>query len=400
MGIFSFLQRKESRDKLTDFVSFSDVSWPSPTFAGVEVTEATAPQLPAVYRCWSLNTETISTLPVDTFAKRGEKRVPYTNPFWLDHPNDWQDWGQFVMQLQLSYESNGNAYVLKASSPGGQLAGLFVLPPSAVEPVIRDGRLMYDVQQKENKIKPYAATEIIHISGLVPAGTLKGLSPIGVALRQTIGTGLAAEQYGAQYFGTGATLSGVITLPATAGQFGEQEANRLAESFQRKHGGISKSHAVGVLTGGAQWTPISVNPEESQFLETRQFTDTQIANVYGIPPEYVTQIEGVKGYVTSLYVRQAAWLLTGINPRLVRIERALSRLLPRGVYIKFNRNAFLQMDPSERVSYYAAAIRDRWMTPDEARALEDMNPIEGGDKPLWSVQWQDGIKGNDVPPAE
>lgn len=398
MGFLDIFRREE-RSAKSNFLTFADVRWQQPTHAGVEVTQATAPQLPAVFRCWMLNADVISTLPVDVMVKRGNKRETYPEPHWFKSPNDYQDWGQFIHQVQLSYESDGNAFILKAVSDTGALAGLFVLPPTSVDPEMSGMGLVYNVGQSDGSTRPYAANEIIHIRGLTLPGTLRGLSPIECA-RQSLGIGFAAEQFGAQYFGNGATLTGVVTVPATAGTFDEGAAERIRKSMERKHGGISKSHAIGVLTGGATWTSLSVNPNDSQFLETRQYTDVQIAHMFGCPSEYVTSTEGAKGYVSGLYARQYMWLQTGINPRLVRLERAFSALLPGGAYIKFNRNAFLQMDPTERVSYYASAIRDRWMVPNEARSLEDMDPLEDGDKPLWSVQWQDGEQGNALPPGE
>lgn len=395
MGFFDIFRRKEERDKFSDFVTFKDMTWPAPTHAGTVVTQDTAANLPAVFRCWSLNADTISSLPVDFVVKRGGKRLSYDEPLWYREPNDFQDWGQFIAQVQLSFEADGNAFILKASTPTGALAGLYPLAPNTVEPkLLSDGRVVYEVAKKEGGSDTYSSTAMIHIRGITPAGSLRGLSPVECA-RQALGMAFAAEQYGAQYFGTGATLSGVIITQKT---MEPEVAERLAEAFQRKHGGVSKSHAVGVLSGGADWKPISVNPNDSQFLETRRFTDVQIAQLYGVPPEYVTDAEGAKGFVTGLYARQYMWLQTGINPRLVRLERAFSSLLPGDAYMKFNRNAFLQMDPKERVDYYAAGIRDRWLVPNNAREKEDMDPLPGGDEPLWSVQWQDGAPGNEVPP--
>ncbi|MEN6547764.1 MAG: phage portal protein, partial [Armatimonadia bacterium] len=301
------------RDKFSDFVSFKDVEWPAPTYAGIDVTEDSAVMLPSVYRCWSLNAETISSLPVDIMAKRGAERVPYQEPMWVRSPNDMQDWGQFICQAQLSYEADGNTFILKASDDAGRLVGLYVLAPRAVTPkLLPDGRRIFEVQTGGHT-ELYASTAVVHIQGLTPPGQLRGLSPIACA-RQAIAVGMAAERFGAQWFGTGATLSGVITVP---GQLRPEEAKQLAEQFQRRHGGVTKSHAVGVLSGGAAWTPISVSPEDSQFLETRRYTDVQIATLYGVPPEYVTEAEGAKGYVTGLYARQYMWLQTGLNPRLV-----------------------------------------------------------------------------------
>lgn len=382
MGLFrTFGDAQEQRG----WLNFDDVTFAPPTHAGVSVDQKSAVNLPAVYRCWSLNADTVESLPVDVYQKRGRDRVPAAEPWWLTEPNDDQDFGQFISQVQLSIEADGNAFILKAATPNGKLAGLYVLPPTAVQ-VEKDadtGRKFYVMTGATGR-EIYSDTEILHVRWLTPPGFLRGLSPITVA-RQTLGTGLAAEEFGARYFGSGATLSGVISHP---GNISPEIAQQLKESFTRKHGGVSKSHAVGVLSGGATWTPISVNPEESQFLETRRFTDVQIANLYGIPAEYVTEAEGAKGYVTGIYARQYMWLLTGMNPRLVRLERALSSLLPPGNYLKFNRRAFLAMDPSDRVSYYSAGQMGQWLTVNEIRALEDMNPMSEGDRPLKSVQWQ------------
>jgi HK97 family phage portal protein len=376
---------EESRDN--GFTAFRDLV--APVYAGVPVTEENAVNLPAVYTCWRLNSETVASLPVDVYAKRGEQRVPHSRPMWLDSPNDEQDWGQFIEQAQLSLEADGNSFMLKASDSGGRLVGLYNLAPTAVQ-VERlhqtSGPIVYRVGLATGQQEVFPASAIVHMRGLTPAGSLRGLSPIACA-KQAIGVGLAAERFGAQFFGSGANLSGVIE---STGTLTKDQAELLQEQFTKKHGGVSKSHAIGVLSN-ATWKPMSVKPDEAQFLETRRFTDVQLALMYGLPPEYVTEAEGAKGYVSGIYARQYMWLQTGINPRLLRIERALSALLPRPAYIKFNRNAFLAMDVDQRVAYYAAAQLGEWMTRNEIRALEDMNPIAGGDKPLHSVQWQENV---------
>lgn len=365
------------------WTAFRDLARPS--YAGVDVTQENAVNLPAVYRCWSLNADTISSVPVDCLTKQKGKRLPFPEPFWLSEPNDEQDWAQFLHMCDLSMEADGNAFVLKASNERtGQLVALYLLPPAAVK-VVRDratGNIVYLVGVEQ---KPYPATAILHIRWMVLPGHLRGLSPIR-CMEQTIGTGFAAEQYGANFFGTGATVSGIVNVPGT---LKDDDVTKLQENLAKKHGGVSKSHAIGVLTGGATWQQISVNPEDAQALQTRRFTAVELANIYGVPAEYVTEAEGAKGYVTGIFARQYMWLLTGMNPRFTRFERAFSTLLPKSAYLKFNRNSFLAMDPTERARFYAAGLRDRWIVPNEVREKEDMDPLPGGDVPLWSVQWQD-----------
>lgn len=366
-----------------DFSAFSDLL--TPVHAGVAVTQDTAVNLPAVYRCVALNSDTIGSLPLDVYAKRGDTRVPYSEPPWLREPNQFQTMAEFVAMTQVSLDLDGNAFWLKASDKTGRLVALYVMAPSAVEVVAEDSRRTYKVRKSDGTSDTYSANAVVHLRSMTLPGALRGLSPIGCA-KQTIGVGLAAEQFGAQFFGNGANLSAVITAP---GQGTQEAAERLRDQFTKKHGGISNSHAIGVLFGGAQWVPISVKPDEAQFLEARRYTATEIANLFGTPPAWVTDSEGAKGYVTALYATLRLWYVIGLHSRITRIETAFSSLLPRPAYVKFNTNALLRMDPDQRTRFYQAAQLGEWMTRNEIRAFEDMNPVPGGDDFLHSVQWQE-----------
>lgn len=378
----------ERRDDL--FLTFEDVFSTDPnTHAGVAVASDSALTLPAVFRCIALNAETIASLPVDCLVKRGDVREPYAYPpSWLTRPNGEYDWGQFIQEVQTSLEMDGNAFILKVSTESGRLFELWHLAPQMVSVdrarELRNAPLYYRVTTAAG-VDVFPASAILHIKAFTLPRQMRGLSPIMWLLAQTIGTGLAAQEFGARFFGDGAHLSGVVESPTMLNQ---EQQDKLRATFKKRHGGVSKSHALGILTGGAKWVPMSVKPEEAQFLETQKFTAVQIAQAYGIPPEFVTDAEGAKGYVTGLHMRMQMWNITGLNPRIVRLERAFSGLLTDKAYVRFNRNAFLQMDPEQRTKYYAAAQMGEWMTPDEIRAKEDMNPL-GGDyaKPLKSVQW-------------
>jgi HK97 family phage portal protein len=379
------LKRKEQRS--SNFISFGDLILP-PTAAGTSVTPQNCIEHPAVYRCLDLNSSTIASFPVDCMKKVGKKRVPYPEPPWLRSPNDYQDFHELVAEAACSCDQYDSAFILKAVATGGQLVGLGVLDPNAVEmkrvdlgsgPVV-----VYDVQLANGKVR-LAANEVLRVkAGLPVPGGLRGVSPT-VAAREVIGLGLAARQYGSNFYGNGATLSGLIETP---NQMTQEVAERLKESFAKKHGGVSRSHAIGILSGGAKWVQITTEPDKAQALDTLKYTDGVIASLFGIPAEYVSPaIEGAKGYVTGLYQRQMLWYQTGLYPRIVRLERAFSSLLPRPAYIKFRVEGWLRMDPEQRISMYRAGQMGEWLTINEIRALEDLNPLPGGDEPLKSVQW-------------
>ncbi len=393
----SFIQSEvESRDGASGHLSLEELlaATATPTYSGVPVSSDTAVNLPAVYRAISLNAETIASLPLDVYQKTGSARVPHGDPVWLRNPNKLQSLPEFVAATQVSLDIDGNAYWRKISSDRGQLGGIEVLPPASVEPEIISiegvDRLVFWVDDG-TKREPVASSAVVHLRSMGLPGSLKGLSPIACA-RQTIGVGLAAERYGAQFFGNGATMSGLISHPGTPTA---EQVENLKKQFMRRHGGIANSHAVGVLHGGATWTPLSVKPEEAQFLQSRKYTAVEIANLFGVPPELVSDSDGAKGYVTALHARLRMWYLTGLMPRINRIEAALTSLMPPNVYAKFNVNALMKMDPAERTSFYQAAQQGEWMTRNEIRALEDMNPVDGGDEFLHSVQWQESAPPDD-----
>jgi HK97 family phage portal protein len=384
MGILS---RRPRADAATGdwFVAFQDAIAANKSFAGVSVTQDSAHTLPAVYRCMSINSDTVSTMPVGAYRKVNGKSQVMPLPRWMESPNDDMDWGVYIGQMQSSLEADGNGFALRAVAPGGQLAGLYPLNPECVR-VDRspEGGRVYYLKQYGGEEAEVRSNEMLHVQAYTPAGALRGMSPIS-AMKQAIGLGLATQQYGAQFFGEGATLSGVIK---TVGNMQLEQQEKMKETFKKRHGGISKSHAIGILTGGAEWVPLSVKPDEAQFLETRRFNAGEIACAFGVPAWLVTDVEGAKGYVSGLYATMYMWLLTGINVRLVRLERAHTRLLAdKTAYVKFNRNAFLAMDPTERSAYYAGALAGRYMVPNEVRDKEDMDPLPGGDEALWSVQW-------------
>jgi len=397
--------KRENRTS-NGFISFADLNGFTTT-SGVNVTQTNSIDHPAVYRCVDLNSQTIGSFPIDCMVKRGDKRMSYPEPQWFRKPNDRQDLNALVAEAQASQEMYDSAFLLKATSATGQLVGLSVLDPTTVDMkwAVVDGRnvIVYDVRLSEGVVR-LAYNEILHIkAGLPIPGALRGVSPT-VAARETIGTGMAAREFGARFYAGDGNLSSVIEVPGTMTQ---EQTERLQEAFKRRHGGVQKSHALGILSGGAQWKSISVSPADSQALPTQKYGDIQIAQLFGIPPNFVTEAEGTKGFVTGVYAQKQMWYTTGLYPRITRNERAFSSLLAGGAYVKFRVDSWMRMDPAERTSFYAAGQQGQYLTRNEIRAWEDLNPVEGGDEFLHSVQWQesqpdlpDAEPDNDEPPME
>jgi HK97 family phage portal protein len=211
--------------------------------------------------------------------------------------------------------------------------------------------------------------------GMSYPGAATGISMIQYA-REAIGLGLAAEQFGARFFGSGAHMTGLIEVP---GDLDKERARSLKESMQASHGGLSNSHTVGVLSGGATWKAISVTPDDAQFLGTRAAQNLDIAMLFGVPPHMLGQVDKTTSWGTGIEQQGLGFLAYTLSTWLGRFEDAWSAMLARPTSAKFNVDALLRTDAAGRMAFYSAARAAGILTQNEIRALENFGPVEGGD---------------------
>jgi HK97 family phage portal protein len=202
-----------------------------------------------------------------------------------------------------------------------------------------------------------------------------GLSVISYA-RQAIGLGLAAEEFGARFFGEGAHMTGVVEIEA---DLDVARARQIKENFTASHSGLKNSHTVGVLSGGAKWKPISVSPEDAQFLGTRAAQNLDIAMLFGVPPHMLGQVDKTTSWGTGIEQMGLGFLAYSLSAWLGRFEDAWSAMLSRPQTARFNADALLRTDTAGRYAVYSAARSAGILTTNEIRALENYGPIDGGD---------------------
>lgn len=261
------------------------------TSSGVPVTEDTAMQLLAVAACVRLLATTVGGLPFDAVQMSGAVRrtlepppLIISDPFGGANNLKWPTRRTGFVQLMVSLLLRGNGYaMITGRDEDMRPSRIAVLHPDRVAVgVDGDGSRKYEVNRQ-----PVPAYNMVHLLGLSMPESPIGMSVIEYA-RQAIGLGLAAEEFGARFFGSGAHLSGVIEVP---GDLDRDRARQLKETFQASHGGLRNAHTVGVLSGGARWAPISVSPEDAQFLGTRAAQNLDIAMLFGIPPHMLGQVD-------------------------------------------------------------------------------------------------------------
>jgi HK97 family phage portal protein len=275
----------------------------------------------------------------------------------------FHDWTAQVLRSLLL---TGNAWGIITSRIGAGLrpSQIELIGPDRVTVnVAGDGAATYRLDGRE-----VDRDDLWHLRAYPTPGALLGLSPIAYAA-ETIGLGLAAQKYGAQYFGDSSTPSGYLTGDQVVGQ---GQAEELIARWDARNQGRRRT---AVLGKGLEFKQILVPPEESQFLDTQRLTVQQIARIYGVPPEMIAAEAGNSLTYANVEQRSIDFLTYAVNPWLVRLETALTDLVARGQYVKFNAGGLLRTDLKTRYESYEIGLRAGFLTVDEVRELEDREPL-------------------------
>ena len=362
--------------------------------AGKAVTEHSAMQMTAVYACVRILSEAIAGLPLHLYRYNdsGGKEKALDHPLYLllhDEPNPEMSSFVFRETLMTHLLLWGNAYAQIIRNGKGEIVALYPLMPNRMT-VDRDdqGRLYYSYQMSNSDaptmsggtviLKP---SDVLHVPGLGFDG-LVGYSPIAMA-KNAIGLAIATEEYGARFFANGATPGGILEYPGVI-----KDPDRVRESWNKGFGGSQNAGKVAILEQGMKYTPISIAPEQAQFLETRKFQINEIARIFRVPPHMVGDLE--KSSFSNIEQQSLEFVKYTLDPWVVRWEQSIQRTLltaeeKNRYFVKFNLEGLLRGDYQSRMNGYATARQNGWMSCNDIRELEDLDliPAEaGGDQIL------------------
>lgn len=359
----------------------------APTASGAVVTRDSAMRLSTVWACVRLLTNTIASLPTEIIVSIAGRKFPeYTKPDWLlapDPADPTMTPVEHFAQVTTSILLDGNFFVYAPDTVFSP-SPLIVLDPRRVE-IRNDGRApRYDILDEYGRVKTTVdAMHMLHGVWIKLPGQLRGISPIEAA-RQGIGLGLTAEEFGARFFGQGTTLSYGVEVP---GPMTDQQREELRGNLKQRHAGTRNAHSVSVLTNGAKFVPgLGVTNEQAQFLELRKFQVEDIARIFGVPPHMVgSQEPGASSY-NSVEQRSLEFREYAVLPLIRRIEDPYQRLVEPPTALtgataafRFNIEGIARADLKTRYESYNTGIMAGVLKPNEARALEDLPPVPGGD---------------------
>ena len=359
--------------------------------SGKNVNERSAMQMTAVYSCVRILSEAVASLPLHVYQYNGDggKEKAVKHPLYLllhDEPNPEMTSFVFRETLMTHLLLWGNAYVQIIRNGKGEIMALYPLMPNRMT-VDRDekGNLHYryntskdDTPTMKGSMVNLKPSEVLHIPSLGFDG-LVGYSPIAMA-KNAIGMAIACEEYGAKFFANGATPGGILEHPGTV-----KDPQRVRESWTSAFSGSSNANKVAVLEEGLKYTPISISPEQAQFLETKKFQINEIARIFRVPPHMVGDLE--KSSFSNIEQQSLEFVKYTLDPWVARWEQSIVRSLLSAdektrYFVKFNVDGLLRGDYQSRMNGYAIGRQNGWMSANDIRELENLDRIpeeEGGD---------------------
>ncbi len=380
------------KQKVEDYLPGTSFSFfTGASSSGEIVTEYSAMQISAVFCCVRILAEAVASLPLHVYryTEKDGKVKAMDHPLYTvlhDEPNREMTSFTFRETLMGHVLLFGNGYAQIIRNGKGETIALYPLMPDKMY-VDRDekGNLYYRYYTSNREIPTLKdgsvvlmPEDVFHVHGMGFDG-LTGYSPIAMA-KNAIGVAAACERFGASYFNNGASPGAILTHPGTL-----KNPEKVRNAWEAAFRGPSKSNRVAVLEEGLSYTPITINPQEAQFLETRKFQLNEIARIFRIPPHMIGDLE--KSSFSNIEQQSLEFVKYTLDPWLIRWEQAIQKSLfapaekPK-YFAKFNVDGLLRGDYQSRVNGYAVARQNGWMNVNEIRELEGKDRIpaeQGGD---------------------
>jgi HK97 family phage portal protein len=354
---------------------------------GQVVNEKTAIRSTTVYRCVSLISGLIASIPMSVYERTPDGRRTATEhriyPLLHDVPNDLM--GSFTWRELIGVDLllGGNHYSLIERDNANRVVGFLPLVRAAVTPYRAGGETRYALRTDQGDV-PIRAEDILHVPGLGFDG-LMGLSPIGMVGKSPVGLDLTLSEYQARVHANGATPSGLLSVNQ---KISPEGFKRLRAQFDRDHTGVMNAGKPIIADEGTSWATMQMSPQDAQTLDTRRFQVTDICRLFGVPPHMVGEQDRSTTWGSGLEQQSLGFLRYTLEPWLKRIEDELYRKLffnarapgSSNFYAEFDRDALLAMDSAAQAAAFSSGIQNGYFKPSEVRKWKNLPPAEGADQ--------------------
>ena len=366
-----------------------------PTIAGTYINEYVAMNIAAVYACVTLRAQIMACLPIGCFKKKlnGDRDLADQHPsynIWNKTPDQYMNSFNVRESVEGHKLLRGNAYFETVRNFRGQVVDAYLLDPRRMSIVFPSGQDRTTIA-KNNPSSPIYQytntqapptkmdrTEVLHFANWSNDGLI-GVPPLTV-FRESMGLTVAANSYASEYFRKGGYPLGFLTKP---GVLGEKQRDSILDEWDEMHGGVHKSHNVGILSGGLGWQGIGVNNTDAQLLGLRQFQKEEMGMIFRIPPFLIGNTDKPLNEFSMIQL-----IIYSIIPEMKRNENEMNNKMftPKeravGYYMEYNADAMLRGDSKSRAEALQIQHRDGVLLTNEWRHMENRNSVEHGDVPL------------------
>ncbi len=364
-------------------VGWHPLSMSRRTRSGKLVSPETAMRVSAVYACVKILAETIATLPLVVYERTGDGGKRKATEHWLygllhDEPNEAQTAFEFKEMMEGHLALRGNAYAEIEGQFAGRATQLIPLHPDRVRvEKTKAGVIRYEVSDiRAGSRRIVERNNMLHIKGLSSDG-IKGLSPIQQAA-EAVGLSMAAEEFGAAFFGSGASAGNVLEHP---GKLSDKARNNMRDSLREQHVGTANAFKTLILEENMKWQQLGIKPNEGQFIETRKFQVSDIARIFRIPPHLIGDLE--KSTFNNIEQQSLEFVIYTMLPWFARWEQAITRALlvqERDKYfVEFMVDGLLRGNIKDRYIAYTRGIQWGFISRNEVREKENLERKEGLD---------------------
>ena len=351
-------------------------------FTGKSVDSNSALGLSAVWGCTKVLSESIASLPLNIYERMadGDRLLADTHRLYFllhNQPSKLYTSYTFIEYLVKSICLNGNGYAVINRDRNANIVSFTCINPTDVKILQEYGSLYYNIKGYDELIP---AEDIIHVKNLTNDGIL-GMSPIQYAA-ESLGWGIALQTYGNTYFGNGGMPSGTLESDKV---LTTEAVERLRQSWDKAYGGVDNANKVAVLEEGIQFKPVSISNESAQFLASRQWSISEIARWYRVPPHLIQDLS--KSSFNNIEMQSMEFIQYTLTPLLKRFEQEFNSKVFKvnernRFFVEFNVNGLLRGDAKTRADLYTKAIQWGWMSINEVRRKENLNAIPNGDEHL------------------
>lgn len=359
---------------------------------GMQPTKSVSPdlamKLSAVYACVYVLSSSVAQLPLHVKYKSGDKveTVKDHPAYYLlhDSPNAWQTSYKLREYAQSSVLLYGNAYIHIVRNKNGEVVSLESLEPWKVQLLKNGSRYVY-AYYGDDKTMSLSPDDVLHIKSLGPS--IKTGKSVIQTHAETIGLGLDARKFASGFFGGNARPAGILSVKTPLNSNAWENFKKMWQTAQEKL--RSEENKTILLPAELDYKALTVSPVDTELLSMMKLNRSEIAGIFNVPAHMINDLE--KATFSNISEQTIQFIRFSVMPWVVNWEQELNRKIfteaerKAGYFVKFNLAGIMRGTAGERATFYHAAITDGWMSRNEARQLEDMNPVEGLDEMLVSV---------------